>query len=87
MAIQQLFAAGIYTIDWVPSADNPADIGVTYNSKVEFTRLRAMIMGYEFPRSSCKYLRDTEELSHWPKKKDKKDKTTPLLVTSAGKVE
>jgi hypothetical protein len=46
-----------------------------------------MIMGYEFARSSCKYLRDTEEPSHWPKKKDKKDKTTPLLATSAGKVE
>jgi hypothetical protein len=87
MAIRQLFAAGIYTIDWVPSADNPADIGATYKSKVEFTRLRAMIMGYEFPRSPCNYLCDTEEPSHWPKKKDKKDKTTPLLATSAGKVE
>jgi hypothetical protein len=87
MAIRQLFATGIYTIDWVPSADNPADIGATYKSKIEFTRLRAMIMGYEFPRSSCKYLRDTEEPTHWPKKKDKKDKTTPLLATSAGKAE
>jgi hypothetical protein len=84
MAIRQLFAAGIYTIDWVPSADNPADFGATYKSKVEFLRLRAMIMGYEFPRSSCKYLRDTEEPSHWSKKKDK---TTPLLATSAGEVE
>jgi hypothetical protein len=31
-----------------------------------------------------KYLRDIEEPSHWPKKKDK---TTSLLATSAGKVE
>jgi hypothetical protein len=84
MTIRQLFGAGIYTIDWVPTADNPSDIGATYKSKVEFTRLRVMIMGYEFPRSSCKYLRDTEEPSHCPKKKDK---TTPLLATSAGKVE
>jgi hypothetical protein len=54
MAIRQQFAAGIYTIEWVPSADKPAEIGATYKSKVEFTRLRAMIMGYEFPRSPCK---------------------------------
>ena len=68
MAIWQLFAAGIYTLDWVPSADNTADIGATSKSKVEFKRLRAMIMGYVFPRSKCMYLRDTEEATHWSEK-------------------
>jgi hypothetical protein len=43
-------------------------------------------MSSRAPHAS-KYLRDTEEPSHWPKKKNKKDKTTPLLATSTGKVE
>ena len=67
LGVKQQFAAGIYVIDWVASQDNPADMGATYKSKVEFVRHRTMIMGYEFPRSSCSYLRDTEEPSHWSK--------------------
>jgi hypothetical protein len=67
LGVKQQIAAGIYVLDWVPSADNPSDIGATYKSKTEFERLRTMIMGYAFPRSSCSYLRDTEEPSHWSK--------------------
>ena len=83
LSVRQQFAAGIYKIDWVPSADNPSDIGATYKSKSEFERLRDMIMGYVFPRSKCMYLRDTEEATHWSKKITK----TPSPVKPAGKVE
>jgi hypothetical protein len=87
MAICQLFSAGIYNLDWVQSADNPADIGATFKSKVEFERLRAMVMGYAFPRDpKCQYLRDQEEPTHWSKKV-KTAKSTPSPSTSAGKVE
>ena len=67
LRVKQQFAAGIYAIDWVPSADNPSDLGAPLQSRVEFERLRTMIMGYAFPRSACSYLRDTEEPSHWSK--------------------
>jgi hypothetical protein len=87
MAVRQLFAANIYTLDWVPSADNPADIGATYKSKAEFERLRTMVMGDEFPRdATCKFLRDVEEPVHWSKKL-KTAKSTPSPATSAGQVE
>jgi hypothetical protein len=69
----------------VQSSDNPApDIGATFKSKVEFVRLRGMIMGYEFPKSSCTYLRDTEEKTHW-----QKNAKTPLPASEspAGKDE
>jgi hypothetical protein len=41
-----------------------------------------MIMGYEFPKSSCTYLRDTEEKTHW-----QKNAKTPLPASPAGKGE
>ena len=87
MATRQLCAAGIYDLDWVASANNPADIGATFKSKLEFVRLRNIIMGYVFPASGCQMLRDTEEPTHWSKKAKPKAKTTPLPASSAGKVE
>jgi hypothetical protein len=64
------------------SSDNPSDIGATFKSKVDFVRLRGMIMGYEFPRSSCTYLRDTEEKNH-----GQKNAKTPLPASPAGEGE
>ena len=61
LGVRQQFSAGIYTLDWVPSADNISDIGAAYKSHVEFERLRTMLVGYEFPRSSLPYLTDTQE--------------------------
>ena len=87
MAIRQLFSANIYNLAWVQSADNPADIGATFKSKVEFERLRTMVMGYAFPRDvTCSYLRDTEEPTHWSKKL-KTAKSTPSPAIPAGQVE
>jgi hypothetical protein len=77
-----VIAAEIFTLDWVQSSDNPSDIGATFKSKVEFVRLRNMIMGYEFPKSSCTYLRDTEEKTHWQKNAKKS-----LPASPAGKGE
>jgi hypothetical protein len=51
MGVSQVIAGDVFTLDWVQSSDNPADIGATFKSKVEFVRLRDMIMGYEFPKS------------------------------------
>ena len=68
LGVKQQIAAGIYILDWVPSEDNPSDIGATFKSKVDYERLRAVVMGYIFPRSAYPYLRDTEEPSHWSKK-------------------
>jgi hypothetical protein len=82
MGVRQVIAADVFTLDWVQSSDNPADIGATFKSKVEFVRLRGMIMGYEFPRSSCTYLRDTEEETHW-----QKNAKTPLPASPAGEGE
>jgi hypothetical protein len=90
MSTHQLVAAEIYDLDWVASANNPADIGTTFKSKTEYVRLRNMIMGYVFPPSISQMLRDTEEPTHWSKKLKKtktKVKTTPLPASSAGKVE
>jgi hypothetical protein len=67
LGVRQQFAAGIYVLDWIPSSENPSDIGATFKSKVEFEKLRGMIMGYIYPKSTCSYLRDTEE-PHWSKK-------------------
>ena len=33
MAVRQQFVAGIFKIDWVPSANYPSDIGATYKSR------------------------------------------------------
>jgi hypothetical protein len=83
LGVRQQIAAGIYDLKWIPSHDNPADIGATFKSKVEFVRLRTMIQGYAFKQSQVKYMRDIEEPTPWYKK----DKTTPSLATQAGKVE
>jgi hypothetical protein len=53
LGVKQQIAAGIYGLDWTSSTNNPADIGATFKYKVEFTFLRAMIMGYEFHHSMC----------------------------------
>jgi hypothetical protein len=54
---------------WIaPRRDNPADIG-DLQVKVEFERLRTMVMGYEFPRYATCSLRDVEE-PHWSKAQD-----------------
>jgi hypothetical protein len=87
LATRQLCAAGIYDLDWVASANNPADIGATFKSKLELVRLRNMIMGYVFPASVCQMLTDQEEPVHWSKKLKTKVKTTPLPASSAGKAE
>jgi hypothetical protein len=84
LGVRQHIAADIYAIDWVPSPLNPADLGATYKSRTEFDRSRTMLVGYEYPRSKCAYLRDTEEPSHW----SKKTKATDLMpANKAGKVE
>ena len=80
--VRQTIAAEVYALDWVASEENPSDMGATFKSKVEFHRLRAIIMGYVFPRSACSYLRDTEEPSHWSKRTN-----TPSPATVAGQVE
>jgi hypothetical protein len=36
-----------------------------------------MIMGYDFPRYSSGYMRDTEEPSHWSKSKSSKTNSFP----------
>jgi hypothetical protein len=84
MAIRQLFAAAIYTLVWVSSLNNPADIGATFKGKTEFERLRGMVMGYVYPRALCEYLRDTEE-THWSQqaKKDKQAKKDLQLAKDA----
>jgi hypothetical protein len=82
MGVRQVVAADVFTLDWVQSSDNPADIGATFKSKVEFERLRDMIMGCAFPKSSCAYLRDTEEKKHW-----QKNAKTPVPASPAGKGE
>jgi hypothetical protein len=46
---RQLFAANIYTVDWVPSA-NPADIGDLQSQGG--VRTPAMVMGCEFPHDA-----------------------------------
>jgi hypothetical protein len=40
MGVRQVIGADIFTLDWVQSSDNPADIGATFKSKVEYVRLR-----------------------------------------------
>jgi hypothetical protein len=82
MGVRQVIAADVFALDWVQSSDNPSDIGATFKSKVEYVRLRGMVMGYEFPRSSCTYLRDTEEKTHW-----QKNAKTPLPASPAGEGE
>jgi hypothetical protein len=82
MGVRKVIAADVFTLDWVQSSDNLADIGATFKSKAEFVRLRGMIMGYEFSRSSCTYLRDTEEKAHW-----QKNAKTPLPASPAGEDE
>jgi hypothetical protein len=84
MGVRQVIAADVFTLDWVQSSGNPADIGATFKSKVEFVRFRGMIMGYEFSKSSCTYLRDTEGKTQW-----QKNAKTPLPASEspAGKDE
>jgi hypothetical protein len=77
-----VIVADVFTLDWVQSSDNPSDIGATSKSKVVFVLLRGMIMGYEFPKSSCTYLRETEEKTHW-----QKNAKTPLPASPAGEGE
>jgi hypothetical protein len=36
MGVRQVIAADVFTLDLVQSSDNPADIGATFKSKVEF---------------------------------------------------
>jgi hypothetical protein len=79
LSVRQQFAAGIYAIHWVPSADNPADMGATFKSRVEYERLRTMIMGYAYPRNPLvSFLRDTEPKSHWAEKAEAKAKADAL---------
>jgi hypothetical protein len=86
LGVRQQIAAGIYNITWVSSAENPADLGATFKSKVEFEHLRTKFMGYKFPRCKGMYLRDVEEPSHWSKSKANAN-TTPLLAPSVSQVE
>jgi hypothetical protein len=78
LGIRQQIAAGVYELVWIASEYNPADIGATFKSKVEFERLRTIIMGHVFARCKGSYLRDTEEPSYWSKPKSR---TTPLLAS------
>ena len=85
LGVRQQIAAGIYGISWVSSQENPADLGATFKSKVEFEYLRTKIMGYQFPRCKGMYLRDVETPSHWSKSKN--SIATPLLATKVSQVE
>jgi hypothetical protein len=85
MSIRQQISANIYKLVWVPSKDNPPNIGATFKSKAEFEHLRKMLMCYDFPRYSSGYMRDTEEPIHWSKSKS--SKTNPLPANKVGESE